>query len=346
MFLHSAVDAFLKPAHRRVALLSCLLVSLSLAQQPAPPSKPPGEAGGVFHLPSQMPDEPKPAPKPEETKPAALRFEGKPLVLPFACTEDDISGFGMTCTADDPCPVYLELSGLQPLGAKVFLAGNLHNAESTMYSVLLGSDDSGKTWTEPLERIRGAGLEQIQFLDFASGWISGQVLGAAPRDPFFLLTTDGGVNWRRRAVLSEPRISAIEQFYFESRGHGALLLDRVQGSAAGTRYERYETMTGGETWMIREVSAKPLQIKGARPLGPPADWRLRADSASKAHWIEKRTGTRWQPVAAFQVQVGVCKPEITALPEPPPIVEAPSDSAFPAATPRRGPARPPSLKKQ
>jgi len=329
-----------------VNFVSPLLFSFLLAQQPVPPPKPPPEAGGVFRLPSQMPDEPKPAPKPEESKPASLQFDGKPLTLPFACTEDDISGFGMTCSDNDPCPIYLELSSLQPLGAKIFLAGNLHNAESTMYSVLLASEDSGKTWTEPVERIRSAGLEQIQFLDFANGWISGQVLGAAPRDPFFLLTTDGGVNWRRRPVLSEPRISAIDQFYFETKNNGALLLDRVQGSEAGTRYERYETMTGGETWMIREVSSKPLQIRGAKPLGPPADWRLRADSNSKAHWIEKRTCARWQPVAAFHVQVGVCKPKVEALPEPPPIVETPSDTPGPALSPRRGTSRPPTLKKQ
>lgn len=326
-----------------------LLALLAMAQQPVPPPKPPAqpEAGGVFRLPSQTPETPPPAaPKPEETKPAALQFQGKPLLLPFACTEDDISGFGMTCTAEDPCPVYLELAGLQPLGAKVFLAGNLHNSESTMYSVLLASEDSGKTWTEPFERIRGAGLEQFQFLDFATGWVSGQLLGVAPRDPFFLLTTDGGVNWRRRPVLSESRISAIEQFYFESKNNGSLLIDRVQGTEAGARYERYETMTGGDTWMIREVSSKPLQLKGAKPLGPPADWRLRADSAAKAHFIEKRNGTRWQTVAVFQVQVGVCKPDLAALPEPPPVVEAPAEPTGPSGTPRRGPSRPPTLKKQ
>jgi len=323
-----------------------LLAALALAQQPVPPPKPPPEAGGVFRLPSPMPDEPKPAPKPEETKPAALQFQGKPLALPFACTEDDISRFGMICTAEDPCPVYLELSGLQPLGAKVFLAGNLHNSESTMYSVLLASEDSGRTWTEPVERIRGAGLEQIQFFDFATGWISGQQLGAAPRDPFFLLTTDGGVNWRRRPVVSEPRISAIEQFYFETRNNGSLLLDRIQGSEAGTRFERYETMTGGDTWMIREVSSKPLHLKGAKPLGPPPDWRLRADSATKAHYIEKRTAGRWQTVAAFNVQVGVCKPHHTALPEPPPVEEAPAEPSGPSVSPRRGPSRPPALRKQ
>jgi hypothetical protein len=329
-------------AKRFAALVA--LVTFAAAQQPAP--KPDEQPGGVFRLPSQMPEEPKPAPKPEEAKPATLQFDGKPLTVPFACTDDDITGFGMTCSAEDPCPVYLELSHLQPLGAKVFVSGNLHNGATTMYSILLASEDSGKTWMEPFERIRGAGLEQIQFVDFETGWVAGQLLGAVPRDPFFVLTTDGGKNWRRRPLFSEPRISAIEQFYFESRTRGALLVDRVQGTEAGARYELYESMTGGDTWMIREVSSKPLQLKGAKPLGPPPDWRLRADPAAKAHVIEKRAGQRWQTVASFNVLAGTCKPEAAALPEPPPPPEPPSAETAPASPGARPAPRPPTLKKK
>ncbi|MCC6587276.1 MAG: hypothetical protein IT168_11340 [Bryobacterales bacterium] len=327
--------------------IACAMVfTYALAQQRAEQPKKDPEAGGVFRLPRQTEGEIKAeAPKPEEPKTAVLQNQGKPMRVAFQCTEDDITGFGMACTADDPCPVFVELAGLQPLGAKIFVTGNLHNGSTTMYSLLLASEDSGKTWTEPVERQKGVGLEHMQFYDFEVGWIAGESLGAMPRDPFFLLTTDGGKNWRKRPVFGESRISAIEQFYFESKTRGNLLIDRVQGSEAGGRYELYETMTGGDTWMVREVSSKPLQIKGAKPLGPPADWRLRSDSGAKAHYIEKKSGPRWEPVAAFAVDAGSCKPDATAIPEPPPVQETPAETSGPQVTPRRGPSQPPSLKK-
>ena len=53
-------------------------------------------------------------------------------------------------------------------------------------------------WTEPQARIPSSGLDQIQFIDFQNGWISGANLQSAPRDPFFCITTDGGKTWRQR----------------------------------------------------------------------------------------------------------------------------------------------------
>ena len=45
-------------------------------------------------------------------------------------------------------------------------------------AILLASDDGGKTWTEPVPRLRAAALDQIQFIDLQTGWISGQNLSA------------------------------------------------------------------------------------------------------------------------------------------------------------------------
>ena len=185
------------------------------------------------------------APAQTPAKPV-LQFAGKPMALPFQCSEEDRQSFGISCSPDEPCPVYLELAAVESAGVRLFAAGNLHTRETTMFSVLLASEDNGKTWTEAYERIKFAGLDQIQFIDFEGGWIAGQMLQTLPRDPFFLITTDGGKLWRRKPVFGgDSRVGSIEAFHFDSRQTGSLLIDRSQSGEAGSRHELYETMTGG-----------------------------------------------------------------------------------------------------
>ena len=334
---------------RRTWLLLAWL-TVTAAQTPAPP---PAKDSGVFRLPSAFPP-PDPEPvkpkEPEAPKIVVLENAGKPIRLPFACTDEDITSLGMTCTIEEPCAVYLELAAVYGLNSRIYLAGNLHNGASTMYSVLLVSEDNGKTFTEAFERVRTGGLFNIQFADNDTGWVSGALLPALPRDPFLLLTTDGGKSWRRRPVFGESKIGTIEQFGFQSKTAGALLIDRGQGADGGGRYERYESMTGGDTWMVREVSRRAPQMKLAPP--PAAEWRLQADARLKAHLVERRVGERWQRVVAFQVQVGECKPSTNPVDAPPPAEQIPEVNTAPVAegrepvtVQRKGPSKPPSLKK-
>jgi hypothetical protein len=312
------------------------LLSQQAGQQgpAAAPPKNPDEAVSVFKLPSAMPAEPAIADKPatvEPPKPKRLEYAGQPLTFPFTCTEEDIQIFGMTCTEREPCPVYVEISAVQALGLQVFLTGNFHNGAQTLFSLLAVSDDGGKSWFEPHERIRHATLDQVQFADFETGWISGQVIQSLPRDPFFLLTTDGGKNWRQRPIYGEPKIATIEQFHFESRKVGNLLIE-----AAG-QWERWESQTGGESWMVREVSNQPLKLRAARQTTSNADWRLRAEAKLKAHILEKREGGQFRRVSAFSVEVAKCQPEVKPLAEPPPLEPAPAaEPGKPAAPAKRG----------
>ena len=80
------------------------------------------------------------------------------------------------------------------------------------------------------------------------------------------------------------------------------------GGSSGDRYELFETNDGGETWNIRETSVKSIRIKRA-PATPTADWRVRADSATKSFHLEHRQGQKWTSLAAFAVNLGACKPE-------------------------------------
>ncbi|MCZ2074969.1 MAG: hypothetical protein LC130_08200 [Bryobacterales bacterium] len=279
---------------------------------------------------------------PQAAAPDRLQNTGKPMRLPFECSEEQVRTLGLSCSVSDPCTVYLELSEAAVAGAKIFLTGNIHNTSTTISSVLLASEDSGASWFEPHERILSAGLEKIQFLDPNSGWAGGQLLLATPRDPFFLLTTDGGTTWRKRAVFGESRIGIIEQFWFDTRTSGVLLIDRLHTGENGARHELYESMTGGDSWMLRQVSTRPIPVKHIEVSQPAI--RIRADATSKSYHVERRQGDGWRTIARFLVQIGECKPEHQDMPPPPPPEEPGVPEPSPSqAAPRTSP--PPSLRK-
>src|SRR5436853_96868 len=138
--------------------------------------------------------------------PPVLENQGKPMLAPFQCSEEDIRSAGLTCSEEDPCQVYLELAAAVSTGPRIFAAGNIHTESATLYSILLGSEDSGHTWRELHQRIRGAGLDHIQFTDAETGFVTGLSLSPLPQDPFLLITHDGGKTWRQSMVFSESRI--------------------------------------------------------------------------------------------------------------------------------------------
>jgi hypothetical protein len=245
-----------------------------------------------------------------------LENTGKPMVVDYHCAEEDIRAAGLSCTMEDPCPVFLELASVEAVGNRIFAAGNIHSSSTTLYSVLLASDDAGKTWREPHERIRLAGLDRIQFIDFENGWVGGEVQHPLPRDAFLLVTTDGGKVWQEHPIFGEPQFGSILQFWFSSRTSGSLVIDRGRRSESG-RYELYETSNAGESWMLRQTNEQAIQIKRATGAAN-GDWRVRADAASKSYRIERRGGDGWRAVAAFSVAIGACRPpEIPVEPAEP-----------------------------
>jgi len=284
--------------------------------------------------PPAVPDTAEP-PKAESKNPPLLRNEGKAMAVPFTCTDDDMQWAGMSCSEEEPCAVYLELSAIETVGSRILLLGNIHTESTTLYSMLVSSEDSGVTWQEPYERMRGIGLDHIQVIDYQNGWISGETMVPVARDPFFLITTDGGKTWRLRPVLAEGNGGAIQQFHFASASSGALVIDRMQ-SAESSRYELYETPNAGETWMIRRTSDRPIALPQAPPDPGSSGWRIRPDARSKSFAIEKRQGEKWSAVASFLVQIGACKPAPRVMPPPPEL----EPEEAPAA-----PQDPPSLKK-
>jgi photosystem II stability/assembly factor-like uncharacterized protein len=234
---------------------------------------------------------------------APVENTGKPMRIAFECTEADTQASGLNCSEEEPCPVYLELANIEAVGNKLFLPGNLHTSTTTISSILLTTEDAGKTWIEPHPRIRSAGLDQIQFIDFQNGWISGANLQSAPRDPFLLLTTDGGKTWRQRPIYEDSRLGVIERFWFDTPQEGVMLVDaRLEANV----HELYETRAGGESWSLRQASADPIRFPNTRERAP-SGWRIRADGGTNSYAVEKSERERWQKVASFLVRVGTCK---------------------------------------
>jgi hypothetical protein len=261
----------------------------------------------------------KPAEPPQENPP--LRNTGKPMIVDYHCSEDDIRLAGLTCTIDDPCPVYLELASVEAVGNRILAAGNIHTSTTTLYSVLLASDDAGKTWRELYERIRLAGLDRIQFVDFENGWVSGEVQHPLPRDPFLLATTDGGKTWQAHPIFADPQFGSAVDFWFNSRANGNLVIYRGRTGESGS-YELYETPNAGETWMLRQTSERVIELMRTKPVD--ADLRLRADAASKSYRIERHASGAWRGIAAFSVSIGGCKPPEMPSPPAPPVDGAPT----------------------
>ena len=250
---------------------------------------------------------------------AGLWAQGGPERVAVVCTEDDIQWAGLTCSAEDPCPVYLDLANVASLGQRIFLTGNFHSAETTLYSVMLESEDGGATWKEPVARIRGGELDRIQFSDFEAGWISGSMLHPLPSDAFFLLTTDGGKSWRQKPLQEDGGAGTIQTFWFASRKDGAAMLDK---GGTGLRYELYESPNGGESWMLRETGEKPIRLPGRPPAGDEGGWRILPDAKSKSLRVQKQEGDGWKSVASFAVSAGECKPAVRPDTPPPVVTES------------------------
>jgi len=251
--------------------------------------------------------------------PLAAQAPPATIKLTGVCADEEIRDFGLVCDEDEPCPLYLEIAGLEIAGSRWFAAGNLHTGSSTLWSLLLMSEDGGQSWTEPWPRQRGVALDLVQFVTFEHGWVSGHLAGSLARDPFLLRTTDGGKTWRRLPLYRDSTVAFIEQFWFDSPDQGTLVLQRRGAPAAG-RFQRLETSDGGSTWSVRESGPPPTPATPPATAGPiPADWRVRGETKSNTLRLERRDGKLWRAVSVFPLVVGQCAPRpVEPAPEPPP----------------------------
>jgi len=202
--------------------------------------------------------------------------------------------------------VFLELSSADSGAGRLIVTGNLHTKNQTLFGIVLSSEDNGLTWTEAHERIPWGALEQVQFLDLQTGWISGESVDPLARNPFFLLTTDGGKTWRQKLIFDDTKYGTVAQFKFDSASHGQMVLDASRGRTI--RQELYESNTGGESWEVVQTSNTKLQLPGARGQGTSLSYRVRVDAKTDTFVLERGGGKAWDGIASFNVHLPDCPP--------------------------------------
>jgi hypothetical protein len=272
----------------------------------------------------------------QEAPPASaiLVYTREPLRIPVECRAEDFAAADLHCSEEEPCQVFLELTSVEAVGPKVFVTGNLHTSSATLASVVLFSDDGGGRWQEPVRRFPSASGEAVQFLNEQHGWVAVQPHRHFPLDPFFMSTSDGGARWQMRRIWSEEgRAGLVQQFRFDTPQHGFVLIDRSQSGRERDRYELYETMNSGASWLLKESSPRPIEPKW--PERRSSEWRLRTDAKAGTYELERRVGAAWRRMANFRTEVAACR-ELTgpAVEKPDPAAENPNPD--PAAPPDAG----------
>ena len=256
-------------------------------------------------LPPQPPIEEE-AVEPAEPEPVELVYQGEPLVVPLDCAYDHFDRAGIVCSEVTPCELFLELTAVEAAGEKVFVVGNLHTAAATVSSLLLVGEDDGTTWREPAERYSGAALESIRFVDETNGWaMGGQRELDSSSKPVLLATQNAGKRWQRYPISQdEEHTGDIVEFHFDSKDHGLLIIDRARPD--GDPFELYESMNGGRSWLIRQITDRKPKLRNRPPVEPESDWRVHEDAAEGNYKVEQRREGEWEVRSRFGVEVGAC----------------------------------------
>jgi hypothetical protein len=231
-----------------------------------------------------------------------LRLLAQPPVhVDYTCPAEDIESFGLSCSEEQPCQIFFEVTSVDSFGNSVFVAGDIHTATTTLYGVMLSTEDGGASWSESIPRLRSASFEQFQIID-NRGWLSGQKLEPLPKDPFLMITTDGGKSWRQKPLFEESRFGSITQFWFDTARSGELIFDASVGKSV--KQELYASMTGGESWEIKQTSTKLLDLKTTRSSSV---WSVTAAPGSKTYLIERTINGHKEKLATFLIHIGDCK---------------------------------------
>jgi hypothetical protein len=291
-------------SRRLITLWVLALVATALLAAQATFEIPTGEPSPDVFKPQPPPEE-----KKEEEKAPVLAYEGEPLKLPLQCRAEAFLRAGLVCSEESPCDMFLELVDITNIKNRVLVIGNIHTPSATIATVLLGSDDGGKTWTEPFERVDAASLEMVETLDNQNGWIGGeQTTQDHASSPFLLVTTDGGLNWVRRPIWNgdEERHGAVLEIYFDEPQHGYVIIERQ--TVDGDSYELYESMNSGLSWSIRQVSSEmPTIRRRITAAEPEKPWRLNEDRGTAAYEIEHLVDGEWTKASAFAGDLGACR---------------------------------------
>ena len=162
------------------------------------------------------------------------------------------------------------------VGNRIYLAGNLHSPAVTMFSALLGSDDSGLTWSEPREisdsvRKQGwrwyatgpGGVEQL-----AGGRMLVPCNHTHPRQKggsrsHTIYSDDGGETWQLGGQIDAP---GTNEGQLAQRPDGAVLL-YMRNQPHGRKQLAVSTDDGATWSSVRRILDFDSSVPGSQGNG-------------------------------------------------------------------------------
>jgi hypothetical protein len=244
----------------------------------------------------------------EPTEPEKPLYSGDPIQLPSECRRPELAKLGLDCSEAAPCELFLELVDVQPGDeGRIYLIANLSTSSSVLAGVLLVSEDQGASWSDAADRIGAGAFEKLLFFEHESGWAAGQAVGeSVSRAPFLLGSDDGGKNWTRYPVWAGPeeRSGSILDLYFDSPDHGFLSIETTGSS--GDPFELYESVTGGASWSIREITSERPRIRRSRRIAADPTWRIGENPAQGVYEVQRLEDGSWKTAGRFAVTLGAC----------------------------------------
>jgi hypothetical protein len=224
-------------------------------------------------------------PKPEPST-STLRYSGDTIVLE-ACQSTD-------GTPTSPAELQLKTAG--QVGGRIFAGGSFHSKDRVISSVLLATDDGGRSWIEAAPRYRETELGAAQVSDLRVWIAAHRQTGDGPLDPFFLFTFDSGLHWRRIPLRPYSEAGRITSFHFREDGNGFALV-REPGPVRSVA-KRFVTADGANSWVLTE--AEEPSIPGTQPN------RIRIQESADEFRIQVRDEKTWTTVSRISWSAGVC----------------------------------------
>ena len=246
------------------------------------------------------------AEKSSKTAYPELVYKNNPLLVSLDCTYSYFAHAEIACSIVTPCKLFLELTAIEAIDRSVFVIGNVRTVSATIASIVLISENGGINWREPIDRYPGSTFEYIQFVNKTHGWIAGQQqqFDSSSR-PLLLSTYNAGESWQRHSVSqNDEHTGTVLDVHFDSKEHGLMVIDR--GSSAIDPFALYESMNGGRSWLIRQITDRKPALRN-RPIIPSSpNWRIREDSHAASYKIEWRNTETWDVKSRFAINIGIC----------------------------------------
>lgn len=169
---------------------------------------------------------------------------------------------------------------------KGWIVGSVSRRDVVTDSLVLFTDDAGRTWRPQLVPSR----DELIHLDFANekrGWIVGD-------KGTILATRDGGANWSRQRTGTNATLYHVD------------FVDDERGWAVGERGTILRTVNGGETWTLASVAGlQRTTLLSVRFAGDAEGWIvgrggviLRTDDGGRT-WLRQESGTKQNLYALF-----------------------------------------------